>query len=187
MVLGTALHSFGHLFKWRGWPWIFPVIILIWLLFVLSPHLQRKGTSIKMPFARSFSDLATVLSQKAKSLPHGPMEFILGASTTLLPCAWLYGFLILASSRADLLEVWSVILLFWLGTLPALILAQTAYFKLNSFFQTKFRGWARAISTTLVVTLSLVTLWTHYQLIEGILHRSEARDQNFSCPLHPKH
>ena len=46
---------------------------------------------------------------------------VLGASTAVLPCGWLYAFVFAAAGAANPLGGAGVLLAFWLGTLPALL------------------------------------------------------------------
>lgn len=48
---------------------------------------------------------------------------LLGLTTTLLPCGWLYGFLLIASTSASAPAAAVTMSLFWLGSIPALSLS----------------------------------------------------------------
>jgi sulfite exporter TauE/SafE len=52
---------------------------------------------------------------------HGwPRAVSMGFATALLPCGWLYSFILLALAQEDALRGSIVLVFFWLGTLPAL-------------------------------------------------------------------
>lgn len=46
---------------------------------------------------------------------------LIGLSSTLLPCGWLYGFAVSAASTGNALDGATVMLAFWLGTVPVLL------------------------------------------------------------------
>lgn len=46
---------------------------------------------------------------------------LIGLFTTLLPCGWLYAFVIVAAGTASPLRGGAVMIVFWLGTLPVLV------------------------------------------------------------------
>lgn len=51
-----------------------------------------------------------------------PRALVIGLLTTLLPCGWLYAFVVTAAGTANPLSAMAVMGVFWLGTLPALTL-----------------------------------------------------------------
>lgn len=53
--------------------------------------------------------------------------FLLGVMTTFLPCPWLYSFVTVAAISGASLRGATVMCAFWLGTLPALFVAGTAF------------------------------------------------------------
>ena len=57
----------------------------------------------------------------ADRLPSTLRAFTIGTLTTLLPCGWLWAFVITASGAADPLLGGLVMAVFWLGTLPVML------------------------------------------------------------------
>jgi sulfite exporter TauE/SafE len=53
-------------------------------------------------------------------LSPAPRALVIGAATTLLPCGWLYLYVIVAAGAASAAMGWLVMFVFWIGTLPAL-------------------------------------------------------------------
>ncbi|MEM6673547.1 MAG: sulfite exporter TauE/SafE family protein [Planctomycetota bacterium] len=60
------------------------------------------------------------LQQRAFRLPPTARAVAIGATTTLLPCGWLYAFAVTAAGTASPLLGGLVMVAFWLGTLPVL-------------------------------------------------------------------
>lgn len=55
------------------------------------------------------------------------VPFTLGLSTAVLPCPWLYSFVLLAAAAGSALLGIKVMTAFWLGTIPALIVVGTIF------------------------------------------------------------
>jgi sulfite exporter TauE/SafE len=53
-------------------------------------------------------------------------SFVSGSLSTLLPCAWLYSFVIIAGSTGSPQLGWLTMFSFWLGTLPIMFLSSAA-------------------------------------------------------------
>jgi sulfite exporter TauE/SafE len=52
-----------------------------------------------------------------------PRAFLMGLSTTLVPCGWLYAFVATAAGTGSIASALVVMLAFWLGTVPFLVAA----------------------------------------------------------------
>jgi len=67
----------------------------------------------------------TLLGQGAyrAAMRHPPARraFLIGLSTTLLPCGWLYAFVATAAGAASPAAAAVVMLVFWIGTLPMMV------------------------------------------------------------------
>jgi sulfite exporter TauE/SafE len=57
------------------------------------------------------------------SAPRGLRALVVGLSTTLLPCGWLYAFAVTAAGTGSVLGGVSVMAAFWLGSVPLLLAA----------------------------------------------------------------
>ena len=68
-----------------------------------------------------FSAALSVVLRRVQRLPHPLIPFVIGLSTTLLPCGWLYMFVAVAAATGDLVAGAGIMLFFWLGTLPAML------------------------------------------------------------------
>ena len=61
-----------------------------------------------------------VVTRRVSSWPALPRAFVIGTTTTLLPCGWLYLFIATAATTHNPLTACVVMFIFWIGTLPAL-------------------------------------------------------------------
>jgi len=93
------------------------------------------------------------LQARALRLPPTSRALAIGATTTFLPCGWLYAFAVTAAGTAHPLRGLAVMLVFWAGTLPILV-----------FLGAAVRGAGRAFGprTQALASLALVVLglWT---------------------------
>lgn len=82
---------------------------------------QIGGLSVRLPaMPRALQSLAAGLHRRIALLPALPRALALGLLTTLLPCGWLYAFVIAAAGTAGLLPGVAIMAAFWLGTIPLL-------------------------------------------------------------------
>ena len=72
----------------------------------LAPEWARKAIGAALSFARDRSRM-----QRA---------FLIGLATTLLPCGWLYTFVVVAAGTGSPLAGANVMFVFWIGTIPML-------------------------------------------------------------------
>jgi hypothetical protein len=99
---------------------------------------MRKGqVHIRQPdFLKLFYQrrVGRLLESKAS---HSVSSFLIGLLSPLLPCGWLYGFILIAVATNNAL--WGGILLtsFWIGTLPALSGISLLASKPIEFFKSK--------------------------------------------------
>lgn len=77
-----------------------------------------------------------------------------GLATTLLPCGWLYAFVVTAGATASPARGAMVMLVFWAGTLPVMIAAGFGARRLMGRFGTRMP----VVSGALVMVLGLLTI-----------------------------
>jgi len=93
------------------------------ILFGVSQLLRVQGVRVpKMQAPGAMRRLATAAHRRAFQLPPVPRAGVIGLLTTLLPCGWLYAFVIAAAGTAH--PLWGAVAMaaFWVGTLPVLVL-----------------------------------------------------------------
>lgn len=69
--------------------------------------------TLMMPFLKSGM-------RSSKNLRPGTRAFVIGTLTSLMPCGWLYVYVIAASSTQSIFLAPMVMAIFWLGTLPVM-------------------------------------------------------------------
>ena len=105
---------------------------------VIGFSIMRKGqVHIRQPdFLKLFYQrrVGRLLESKAS---HSVSSFLIGLLSPLLPCGWLYGFILIAVATNN--AIWGGVLLtsFWIGTLPALSGISLLASKPIKFFKSK--------------------------------------------------
>lgn len=97
--------------------------------------------------------------------------YFIGSVTTLLPCAWLYGFIAYGALKPTLIEALLSITLFWLGTLPALFAIE--YFSYKAVFLKK----ARAVALVCLFILATAQLYIKINTTTG----KSTHGENLMC------
>ena len=75
----------------------------------------------KMPMPKIMQGALLASHRRIARWPGVARAFATGLLTTLLPCGWLYAFVLVASGTGDPLAGSLVMAVFWLGTLPMLV------------------------------------------------------------------
>ena len=125
-VLGAVAGTLGAAFNlggaWMGWQqaatWIAGASMILLSLVAVGRLLIRKPTSIHLP-AFVNQGIARVRPLVMK-LPPNARAMALGGVTGLLPCGWLYAFVILSAGAGSALGGATLMGVFWLGSVPAL-------------------------------------------------------------------
>ncbi|HEX6764499.1 MAG TPA: sulfite exporter TauE/SafE family protein [Polyangiaceae bacterium] len=117
--------------------------------------------------------------------PPFPRALLLGLSTTLVPCGWLYAFVATAAGTGGVASALGVMLVFWLGTLPALV---GAGFGLHQLFS-RLGARGRTLSAALIAASGLVLLGLRVEAPAAARPREKAPASTGAtiapCPFHP--
>lgn len=119
---------------------------------------------------------------RAAALPRDLRAFSLGSATGLLPCGWLYGFVVVAAGTGSALRGGLVMSSFWLGSVPALL-------GVGSAAQLLGAGFRRRLPTLGALTLLILgcsTLWWRYQASARVLD-ARAPVSSDGAPIDPAH
>lgn len=96
-------------------------LIIAWGALLL---VQAGGASwAKTPAPRWLNGLLSRVLPRLTTRPPVVRALVLGMSSTLLPCGWLYGFAATAAGTGSAAAGALVMGVFWLGTVPALVFA----------------------------------------------------------------
>lgn len=140
------------------------ILILSGLLHVLPREFSSKYYNLlrsSVPFlSTAHSKIVTISSSHPKRT-----GLMLGISTSLLPCGWLYSFVILAGSMGGALQGIAVMSAFWAGTLPILILGASGV----SWIFTKIGGHTKSISAFCMVCAGIVSLLIHLSYDSNVM------------------
>lgn len=118
-----------------------------------------------------------------RRLPALPRAFLLGLSTTFVPCGWLYAFVATAAATGDLAMAVTVMLAFWAGGVPALGLAGVGWQKVVA----RVGARARVVSAALVVASGVLVLGLRIQAPAQAPDGSGPTATGAApCPLHPR-
>lgn len=100
----------------------------------------------------------------------------IGLLTALLPCGWLWAFLLVSTATGEPLTGAAVMAAFWLGTVPALA-AATAGLKLLSW---PIRRHAPALAAVSILVLGVLAISGRFAFMPG---GDAAKPDGSSCPL----
>lgn len=127
VVLGAAAGALGHTLDVAGGAVglshvaavVTGLVLMLGALASLSPAagLLRLGTGP----ARGWSARITPLFLRFRAQPAVVRALLLGLSTTLLPCGWLYAFVALAAASGGAPSGALLMSAFWLGSLPVMV------------------------------------------------------------------
>ncbi len=137
-----------------GLKWLATGIYISLLIFWIYLLLFHKSGSIKPPA------FALNVFRKIRNTKKHTFSFLLGLSTTLLPCIWLYGFVALAATKTHFLESLATITFFWLGTIPSLCLVQIFSIKI----QRKMGHYLKPLAVVVILFLSGFSMYSRLQV-----------------------
>jgi sulfite exporter TauE/SafE len=98
---------------------------------------------------------------------------LIGMLTTLLPCGWLYTFVVVAGGTGSSLGGASVMLVFWAGTVPTMSLVAAGADRLLGPFQKRLP----LVSAVVVLALGFLSL-------AGKLHSPAMSSHAYMAPVH---
>jgi len=145
-------------------------LLLVWGATTLT---AKRGLTRLGRRAPGVGVLSRVLA-RVSAMPALPRAALLGLSTAFVPCGWLYAFVATAAGTGSVGSAVAVLGAFWLGTVPALVVASLG-----------FRGLtARLGARAKTVTAAVLVLSGLFVLGFRLVPSSEATAMPESCPLH---
>ncbi len=117
--LGSVVDLGGAAFGVRRAAMVVAGVLLAGFGFV---HLLR-AFGVRVPIARAPKRWARFVEGvygRLMRMPVLPRAFLIGWATTLLPCGWLYAYVVTAAGTGSAVSGALVMAVFWLGTVPAL-------------------------------------------------------------------
>jgi len=193
--LGAAAGALGHALDMAGRAagLAHVAAIVTGVLLVISGAL---GLSVRPKFIRlkkgPSGSLASILGAILASFRQKPLLVragVLGLSSTLLPCGWLYAFAAFAAGSGSPSSGAFVMSAFWLGSLPVML---GVGFSLQSL-TTRFKSQLPRLRALLVLSVGAFTLLTRLQMpafaAEALAASAPAAGQppmSANCPFHKK-
>ena len=117
---------------------------------------------------------AFVIQRQGLSWP--AKSFMIGLCSTLLPCGWLYSFVVIAAATADPIKSVGVMFLFWAGTLPLMATLGGITRTLTS----PLRRYIPRVTSVLLIAAGLFAVSGHYKLLPPFGAKAQ------SCDCHEK-
>lgn len=181
--LGALAGAFGSTVFDSGFsknvPWIASLTMGSFLVYAGINRMTGKTFHITLP--QFFSKFSTrVLSFAVAKSKHQAGVFTLGALSALLPCGWLYTFVIAATATKSAKMGALSLTLFWLGTLPALAATPLLFSQMTNRVQKIYPK----ISGAIFVCLGLFALGTHTLSYPIQKNPHSKQEPMQSCPLH---
>jgi hypothetical protein len=131
------------------------------ILFAWGAKLFLTPSASSLTFANSFigklykHSLGLIMSNTSASQHR--RAFLLGLLTTLLPCGWLYVYVVLASGSGDPIRAMLIMFFFWLGTVP--ILAGLGI--VNRYLSSRLRNFVPRASGLMMMFAGILSLLLH--------------------------
>ena len=157
------------------------LVLILWGASAFVPRPTLVKLSRKAP-ARLGGLLGRAFAWLAR-FPPLPRALLLGLSTTLVPCGWLYAFVAAAAGTGSAPLAVGVMFAFWLGTLPALAGAALGLRGLLS----RFGGRARTASAVLIAASGVALLALRVDVPSAFAKddsSASSKPAPASCPLH---
>lgn len=127
-------------------------LTMLWPLALGTPMPSLWASKASSRIAKAIASARPPLSK----LPVTARSVGLGAITVLLPCGWLYLFVIFSGGSGSILSSLGIMLAFWLGTVPSLVVLVTGWLHLQSASRQRLPRFMPAIGA-----LTLILLGAH--------------------------
>jgi len=171
--LGSVVDLGGGLADVQRLSAIFAGLFII--LWALWPHLKRaSATGPTRPSGAA--RLSRFVLGRAAAVPANRRAVVIGVLSAVLPCGWLYAFVLAAAGTGSAALGALVMLAFWAGTVPALVGAGLGVHALLGRLRTR----VPVLATVLLIALGLATL-SHRYLLAGAITPPAPGSFSASC------
>lgn len=151
-AMGLAINQSGSIAGWQqAATWMAGLAMIFVGVVALVRHL---GGTIRLPrIAAPLERTLHRLFQLGKTQPPLRRALIIGISSSLMPCGWLYAFAISAAGTGSPFQGAILMATFWAGTIPLMVLVGLGAGQLSRSLQTK-------VPITMAALTILVGLFT---------------------------
>ncbi len=151
-------------------------------LFVSMGIAQLRSRSVHLRLPAWLNNAYTLALRRAAEPRHGISgAFVVGLLSVFLPCGWLYSFLLSAAATQNFLLGGALLVAFWAGTLPALLLGPIAFQKLIR----PTRNMAPRLAGILLIFAGVITLgFRAYPAFCDATKPASAVSVHPHCPMH---
>lgn len=152
-ALGAAVNRAGSLAGIRGVAtWIAGGVMIVWGTVAL---LRALDVALPVPrFPPTLAKLVSAVLGSFSGRPPAVRALLLGLSSALLPCGWLYAFAVVAAGTGSALSGVVVMLAFWAGTLPVMLVSGVTLQALSA----PLRRRVPAVSAVLLILIGVLWL-----------------------------
>ena len=154
---GSAVNDAGGHFGWHASATLIAAMIMfftgVWWV-IRGTHVFKKSPAIFKKNAIYVHRLFSYLFERIQRIPALPRAFFIGTLTPLLPCGWLYLYVLAASGTGSALKGALVMLVFGLGNLPVLMTVGTSL----GVLRRRFGDLAPLMSGLVLIFSAILTL-----------------------------
>lgn len=150
-------------------------VTLISVFFIFAGYKLMRQKALDLFFYKKLASLLFIPTRWARTQHPAVKSFTIGTINGLLPCGWLYVFVLGAIATKDPLYGAMLLAIFWLGTVPALTIFAVFYKKFFNRFPKKLNQIAGVI-LVIVGLLNIALLITNrlmpaiHSAHHGIMH-----------------
>ena len=152
VLMGSIVGLMGKIVQWGGMQGIVSLVVgVIIILMIMIPNIK----SLFMPsLSSSIGRIKKLFSTHLTSRKSVSALFT-GILNGYLPCGLVYGALALALVQSTPMESAGIMLLFGMGTIPAMLLAAYSWQAIKKFIPWSFQR----IQTAMLVVVAVVMIW----------------------------
>jgi len=151
----------------------------VMVLLGLASLLEMQGLRLLPAGGAAASRALGPVLSRLHGKPRPVRALIVGLSTTLLPCGWLYAYALTAAGTGSPLMGMAVMGAFWLGSVPLLLAAGVGIGALSA----KFRRHVPVLSAVLLVVVGLGTIVARVN-VPSFAVRTLVQPNEPPCPFH---
>lgn len=149
LIIGTSLIAWGSYY----------------ILTLTFPRIQKiRFLNSHNVIGRKLSGMSSAIYKKiissSANTSRSKLAFLLGFSSTFLPCGWLYTFIAIAATSGSIFGGALTMLVFWVGTVPILALIA----KFSSEGTKRIFPYLPRVSAMFIVISGLFSIWSHGSL-----------------------